>query len=81
MIITFLSLSKKGCHGWDRSRDLESRGPAWSRGAVEAQGCSRVFSELVSYSWEGLRASIRIVAYQALREHLVKRDACRPLMV
>ena len=62
-----LLLSKKDVHGWDRSGDLESHGPAWSRGAVEAIGCRDVFGDLDYCSSSSLYL---VVAYEALLKHI-----------
>ena len=44
--ITSSYLVKRDVHGWDRSGDLGSHGPAWSRRAVEASEGSDVFRGL-----------------------------------
>ena len=49
-----LLLSKKDVHGWDRSGDLESHGPAWSRGAIVASDGRSYFGDLDSCSSSSL---------------------------
>ena len=63
-----------------RTLDLVNHEPAWSHRAVEAKGCRDGFGDLVFTLLEGLRASIDYVVYQALHEHLVKRDGWRLLV-
>ena len=79
MEVTFGLLSKKDFQCWDRSCDLRHHSPAWSLGAMEAQGCSSTFGDLVFISLEALRAFSRNVVYEALQEHLVIMGAWRPL--
>ena len=62
----FILLSKRNVHGWDRSGDLGSHSPAWSRRAVEAIGCSDEFGSVVFTLSYGLPSN-RL--YQALTEH------------
>ena len=44
--ITTFCFYKRTAMAGNRTLDLSSRGPAWSHGAMEAQGCSDVFSEV-----------------------------------